>query len=70
MWGYMIGICMIIDGEQQCEDKTFIPDFSTEYACEVHSVLQTTLINYDLWHLDGVYDIWVAPTNCIEIEFD
>ena len=65
MWGYMIGICMMVNGEQECEDRTFVPDFSTEYACEVHSVLQTTLINYDLQHVDGVYDIWVAPTNCV-----
>jgi hypothetical protein len=67
MWGYLIGLCMMVNGEQECQDQTFVPGFTSEIACEVHSVLQTSIINYDLVHLDGVYDIWVAPTQCIDV---
>lgn len=67
MWGYIIGLCMMVDGEQECQDQQFVPNFTSQTACEVHSVLQTTIINYDLQHLDNVYDIWVAPTNCIDV---
>jgi len=67
MWGYLVGLCMMVDGEQECKDQQFVPNFSSEIACEVHSVISTTLINYELQHIDGVYDIWVAPTNCIDV---
>ena len=66
MWGYMVGICMMINEEQQCQDQSFISDFSSQIACEVHSVLLTSLINYNLFHIDHVYDTWVAPTNCVD----
>ena len=67
MWGYLIGICVIVNGEQLCEDQTFVPNFTSQTACEVHSILQTSIINYELRHIDGIYDMWVAPTNCINI---
>lgn len=67
MWGYMIGICALVNGEIECQDQQFVPNFSSEIACEVHSVIQTALINYDLYHIDGVYDMWVAPSTCISI---
>lgn len=67
MWGYLIGICVIVNGEQQCEDQTFVPDFTSQIACEVHSILQTSIINYELRHIDGEYNMFVAPTNCIDI---
>jgi len=58
---------MMVNGEQKCEDQTFVPNFTSQTACEVHAILQTTIINYDLQHIDGVYDIWVAPTNCLDV---
>lgn len=58
---------MMVNGEQECQDKTFVPNFTSQTACEVHAILQTTIINYDLVHIDSVYDIWVAPTNCIDV---
>ena len=61
---------MMVNGEQECETQTFVPNFSSEIACEVHSVIATTLINYDLQHIDGVYDIWVAPTNCVDVPIE
>jgi hypothetical protein len=61
---------MMVNGEQECETQTFVPNFSSEIACEVHSVISTTLINYDLQHIDGVYDIWVAPTNCMDVPIE
>lgn len=67
MWGYLIGICVIVNGEQQCEDQTFVPDFTSQIACEVHSILQTSLINFELRYIDGEYNMFVAPTNCIDI---
>lgn len=67
MWAYIVGLCMMVEGEQKCEDQTLVPNFTTQTACEVHAVLQTTLINYDLVTIDGVHDIWVAPTNCIDV---
>lgn len=67
MWGYLIGLCMMVDGEQKCKDEAFVPNFTSQTACEVHAILQTTIINYDLVHIDGVYDIWVAPTQCIDV---
>ena len=63
----MVGLCMMIYGEQECEDQQFVPNFTSEVACEVHSIIATTIINYDLQHIDGVYDIWVAPTNCVDV---
>lgn len=67
MWGYMVGICMMINEEQQCQNQTFVPDFSSQTACEIHSVLATSIINYDLYYIDHVYEIWVAPSNCIDM---
>ena len=58
---------MMVNGEQECKDQTFVPNFTSQTACEVHAILQTTIINYDLQHIDGVYDIWVAPTQCIDV---
>ena len=66
----MVGLCMMIYGEQECEDQQFVPNFTSEVACEVHSIIATTIINYDLQHIDGVYDIWVAPTNCVDVPIE
>lgn len=60
----------MVNGEQECQDQTFVPNFTSQTACEVHSVISTTLINYDLQHLDGVYDIWVSPTNCVDVPIE
>ena len=60
----------MVDGQQKCEDQQIVPGFSSEIACEVHSVLSTTLINYDLQNIDHVYDVWVAPTNCLDIPIE
>jgi hypothetical protein len=67
MWGYFIGICIMVGDTQECQDQTFVPGFSSQTACEVHAVLQTTIINYDLFHIDHVYDTWVSPTNCVDM---
>ena len=67
MWGYLIGICVIVNGEQQCEDQTFVPNFTSQIACEVHSILQTSLINFELRYIDGEYNMFVAPTNCMDV---
>jgi len=64
----MVGICMMVNSEMECEDQAWVPDFSSQTACEVHSILSTTLINYDLYHIDGVYEMWVAPSECIDID--
>lgn len=72
MWGYMIGICMMVGTteEWECQDRTFVPDFTSETACEVHSILQTSLINFDLYHNDEIYDVWVAPSECFNTKSD
>lgn len=63
----MVGICMMINSEMECEDSAWVPGFTSETACEVHSILSTTLINYDLYHIDGIYDTFTAPSECVDI---
>ena len=68
MWGYIIGICMVVNGEPECQHQQYFSGFTTEKACEVHSIITAHLINYDLVNIDDVHDFWVTPTNCIETD--